>query len=62
MTGFVCPEWAIEYWDINECTVEKCTSGQYAVIDHSIQTAVFLGTQDECNDFVNGGMIHESNH
>ena len=47
--GFVCPEWARLYWNQNECTVEPTTDGDFAVLDHSIQSVVFRGkTREEC--------------
>ena len=49
---FTCPEWALNYWNPRECQIVKCTDGKYAVLDHSIQTTVFVGTEDECKDFL----------
>lgn len=49
---FTCPEWALNYWDPRECEIVKCTDGKYAVLDHSIQTTVFVGTEGECKDFL----------
>lgn len=34
--GFVCPEWAKGAWNPNECTIEKCTDGTFALVDHSL--------------------------
>ncbi|MEI6863913.1 MAG: hypothetical protein WCK46_00870 [Candidatus Adlerbacteria bacterium] len=50
--GFVCPDWALEYWDPDECTILKCTDGAYAVVDHSVQQTIFVGRQFECEDFL----------
>ncbi len=52
-TGFVCPEWAKDHWLENECTIEKCTDGRYAVVDHSVQTTIYIGeTKDECVEWL----------
>lgn len=53
-SGFVCPKWAIPYWDYRECTVEPTNEGGYAVVDHSIQTTVYLGSESECENFLQG--------
>lgn len=51
--GFVCPEWALDYWNPLECTIELCTDGRYAVVDHSIQTSVYIGkTKQECIEWL----------
>lgn len=52
-TGFVCPDWAKEVWDRNECTVEPTTDGTFVVLDHSIQTVVYTGkTREECETWL----------
>ncbi len=51
--GFVCPDWAKEVWNKNECTVEPSTDGTFVVLDHSIQTVVYRGKTDkECLDWL----------
>lgn len=45
---FMCVQKELKpYIDPSEWTVEKCTDGQYAVVDHSIQTTIAVGTFDE---------------
>lgn len=29
-----------QYWSPEACTIEKCTDGTYAIVDHSIQSTV----------------------
>ena len=51
--GFVCPKWALACWLPEECTIEKCTDGRYAVVDHFIQTTIYIGTTaEECTDWL----------
>jgi hypothetical protein len=51
--GFVCPKELIPHWNQNECTIEKCTDGTFVVLDHSIQTVVYVGhTRKECSDWL----------
>lgn len=54
--GFVCPDWAKNVWNQNECTVEPATDGTVVVLDHSIQTVVYVGhTRKECDDWLGTG-------
>ena len=51
--GFICPNWAKNYWDPNECTVEPTTDGTAVVLDHGIQTTVFSAeTVQECTQWL----------
>lgn len=51
--GFVCPEWAQSGWDARECTIEPCTDGSYAVVDHNLQATVYVGkSRTECIDWL----------
>ena len=51
--GFVCPDWALEHWNQNECTIEKCTDGDFAVVDHSVQVTIYVGkTYEECENWL----------
>lgn len=52
-TGFICPKWAEELWNRAECTIEPESEGStYIVLDHSIQTPIYRGTQEECQEFL----------
>jgi hypothetical protein len=48
--GFICPEWARPYWDAAECTIEPCSDGTFAVVDHSLNgvTIAVERTYKEC--------------
>ncbi len=56
-TGFVCPDWAIPYWNQTECTITPCTDGTHVVLDHSLNgVEIFIGTRKECANFLNPPM------
>lgn len=60
-TGFVCPDWAVPYWNPYECTMMSCTDGDYAAVDHSLQVTVYVaGSAQEVSTFLsqqrNGGV------
>src|SRR3989344_1719177 len=47
--GFVCPEWAREYWDIKNCEIIDHFNGTAEVIDGSIQMTIYAGRNaQEC--------------
>jgi hypothetical protein len=51
--GFVCPAWAKSVWNQNECSVETATNGTFAVVDHSLQITVYVGTtREECENWL----------
>jgi len=50
--GFVCPEWATLFWQRSECTIVQTTEGDCAIVDHSIQSTVYIGTMAECQSFL----------
>lgn len=59
--GFVCPDWAKPHWNPAECTIEKCTDGNYAVVCHQIQQTIFVArTRQECVSFL--GNTYEEPH
>lgn len=33
-------------------TIERCTDGQYAVVDHELQETTFVGTYKECCQYL----------
>ena len=41
--GFVCPEWAREHWNIEECTIVEHLDGTAEVFDQSIQMTIYVG-------------------
>lgn len=53
--GFVCPDWAKPHWNQCECTIEDATDGTCVVLDHSIQTVVYVGhNRKECAGWLRG--------
>jgi len=51
----VTPDWAKNCMTVTpeECTIEKCTNGKFAVIDHSIQSIVAVADHIEgCYAFI----------
>lgn len=59
---FTCPKVLEPYWNIKECTVQKCTDGSYIILDHSIQSVIYEGTREECETFFKnpgGNLIDE---
>jgi len=38
--------------NFNECYVQKCTDGVYAIVDHSIQTTIAVGDYDELTEYL----------
>tara|TARA_Y100000310_G_C20673865_1_gene811749 strand:- start:848 stop:1063 length:216 start_codon:yes stop_codon:yes gene_type:complete len=45
--------WQLDCWNRNECTIEKTTCSNYAVVDHSINSTVYLGrTYQNCKQFL----------
>lgn len=51
--GHVCPSWATKHVNPREWTIEPCTDGTYAIIDHSLNgVTVYVGkTATECRDW-----------
>ena len=42
-------------WSAYDCTIELCTDGKYAVVDHSIQTTIALAdTRAEASEWLTG--------
>jgi len=59
--GFVCPDWAKKVWNQNECAVEPDTDSTFVVLDHSIQTVVYVGhTRQECEQWLGNGYTLEN--
>lgn len=60
-TGFVCPDWAKPFWNPRECTIEKCTDGNYAVVCHQTEQTIFVDpTRQGCISFL--GNDYEEPH
>jgi len=52
MGEFVCPEWAINYWERDQSTIVQCTDGQFAVVCNAVQEPIFIGNESECWNFL----------
>lgn len=51
--GFNCPPDLLPYWDPKQCEIVPTTEGDWGLLDHGIQTLVYLGrTKEMCESFL----------
>ena len=48
--GFVCPEWAKEFWRADNC--QLLGRGPFHLVDMDLQTTIFTGTTQEVHTFL----------
>ncbi len=45
--GFICPKWAINYWNRETSLIVRCTDGLYGLLDDEIQEMIYVGSSEE---------------
>lgn len=51
--GPCCPEWAVNFQDLSQCTIVPLVGGGFGALDHGIQTLIFTAkTREEVKRYL----------